>query len=84
MTGPVVIGELQKNRRERLRIALDEWQGHRLVDLRITTQLAESADVWSPTKKGVSINVAHLPALVRALTVAEAKARELGLIGGDE
>lgn len=83
MTAPTVIAVLAKNSRERVRIALDEWQGHQLVDIRVLTQLSDSSDIWTPTKKGVSINVSHLGALATALAAAETKARELGLIGGD-
>jgi hypothetical protein len=83
MKAPLIVAELRKNTRERLRVALDEWQGNHLLDLRITTQLAETTpDVWSPTKKGVSDNVAMIPALREALADAEAKAREAGLIDG--
>jgi shikimate kinase len=83
MTAPTIVAEIRKNARERVRVALDEWQGHKLLDLRVTTQLAASTDTWSPTKKGLSVSVAMIPALRLALVEAEAKARELGLIGGD-
>lgn len=82
MTAPVVVAQLRKDQRERLRVALDEYQGHQLIDLRITTQLTEGTDLWTPTKKGVCVNVSLLPELVRALQAAEVKARDLGLIGG--
>jgi hypothetical protein len=82
MSAPVIIAELDKNRRERVRIALDQWQGHNLIDIRVTAQFGEAADVWAPTKKGLSMNVNMLPALLAALAEAEAKARELGLLGG--
>jgi hypothetical protein len=81
MSAPIVIAELRKNARERVRIALDEWQGHHLIDIRVTTQFAEAVDVWAPTKKGLSVNVSMLPALREALAAAEARALELGLIG---
>ena len=84
MSAPVIIAELEKNRRERVRIALDQWQGHDLIDIRVTAQFGEAADIWAPTKKGLSMNVAMIPALRQALADAETRARELGLIGGDE
>jgi hypothetical protein len=83
MSGPVIIAELEKNRRERVRVALDQWQGHNLIDIRVTAQFTEAVDVWGPTKKGLSMNVALLPALRAALVEAEARAKEMGLIGGD-
>ena len=79
---PITIAILAKNTRERVRVALDEYQGHRLIDVRIVARLTEAADVWTPTKKGVALNVAHLPELARAFAEAEAKARALGLMDG--
>ena len=83
MSGPIIIATLRRNARERLRLALDTYQGHDLVDLRIVTQLNEATGDWIPTRKGVCINVASLPALAQAFRDAEIKARELGLIGGE-
>ncbi len=84
MTAPIIVAELRKNARERIRVALDNWQGHDLLDIRVTAQLNEATDVWCPTKKGLSVNVALIPALREALAAAEDQARERGLIGGDE
>ncbi len=83
MNGPIITGDLVKNRREHLRVALDSYQGHDLIDIRVTAQLNDSTGAWMPTKKGVSANVALLPDLIAALQSAEAQARALGLIGGD-
>jgi hypothetical protein len=84
MSGPTVVAELVKNKRERVRVALDQWQGHDLVDIRVTAPLGDASDIFAPTKKGVSLAVARLPELIAALTAAEAEARARGLIGGDE
>lgn len=83
MREPIIIAAFPKNRRETFRVALDQWQGVDLVDLRVTVDLTGTSGVQSPTKRGVSLNVALLPQLVAALQEAEARARELGLIGGD-
>lgn len=80
MSVPVVIAELTRNARERVRVSLEEWQGKPRLDIRTTTQLTEATDIWSPTKKGISVSVTLIPALRQALADAEAKARELGLI----
>lgn len=83
MSGPVsVIGTVQKNKRETLRVALDEYKGVQLIDVRVCVELTVSSGLLTPTGKGVSVNVALLPELRRLLTDAEAKARELGWIGG--
>jgi hypothetical protein len=77
MTGPCVIASLDKNRRERLRVALDTWQGVNLLDLRVTVDLGSSG-VQTATKKGVAMNVALIPQLRQALADAETQARDLG------
>lgn len=76
---PVVIASLEKNRRERVRVALDEYEGVKLIDLRVTVEMTATSGVQTPTKKGLSLRVEMLPELVGALQAAEAKAREMGL-----
>ena len=78
MTEPRIIALLEKNRTERLRVALDEFRGHQLLDLRVTVELSASSGIQTPTKKGVSLSVQLLPELRRALADAEAQARDLG------
>ncbi len=68
-----VIATLEKNRRERLRIALDVWQGHELLDIRVVTELTESSGTWVPGKKGVSLQRSMLPSLIDALLQAHQK-----------
>lgn len=82
MTLPTVIAVLPKNRRESLRIALDQYQGSNLVDLRVVVELSETGGLATPTRKGVALRVEMLSDLIEALGKAEAKARELGLLGG--
>ncbi len=79
---PTVIATFEKSAKTRVRLALDDYAGHQLVDLRIMALLTESSGVWTPTRKGVALDVALLPELSRAFQQAEAKAREMGLIGG--
>lgn len=73
-----VIASLPKNKRESLRIALEEYQGNRLLDLRLTVPLNEITGCAVPTKKGISLNVCLLPALRQALAEAEARAMAMG------
>lgn len=78
---PVVVATLEKNARERLRISLDHWRGHDLVDLRVCVPLAEHDRTLVPTKAGVSVRVALLPELIESLQAAEVAARAQGLLG---
>ena len=49
-----VITEIQKNKREKIIISINEYSGHKYVDLRIHYTDGESAE-YRPTKKGITI-----------------------------
>jgi len=76
---PAVIARLPKNADEEVRVTLDEYRGHHLVDVRIFADFT-AANVPMPTKKGISIRVGQLPDLIEALRDAETRARQLGLL----
>jgi hypothetical protein len=85
MTGPtlaepITIAEWWKNRRgESIRVTISTWKDRNLIDVRTWgTDPAEGR--LKPTTKGFAAEVRHLPKLVSALTEAESRARELGLI----
>jgi hypothetical protein len=79
---PKTIGAIEKNSREQVRIALQVFKGHNLVDMRVLTV---SGAVPMVTAKGITVNVAKLPELISLLQTAQAEALALGLIeGGDE
>lgn len=84
MSDTVVIGSFAKNGREACRVALVKFKGLDLIDLRVTVDLTRTSGVQTPTKKGISIGVRHIDALVDLLTKARAEAATLGLLpGGD-
>ncbi|MBP2159544.1 MULTISPECIES: transcriptional coactivator p15/PC4 family protein [Asticcacaulis] len=76
---PVMIGDVQKNSRELVRVSLTEFKGYKLVDVRI---YAGADDDAKPTGKGISVKASTLPALIVLLQKAEAQARTMGLIDG--
>jgi hypothetical protein len=79
---PKTIGVIEKNSREQVRIALQAFKGHNLVDMRVLTV---SGAVPMVTAKGITVNVAKLPELILLLQTAQAEARAQGLIDrGDE
>jgi hypothetical protein len=76
---PIIIPQWWKNRSgEVVRVRLTAYQNRNIIDLR----------GWHSTEgtlvpgKGFAADVRHLPHLAAALTKAESKARELGLIAG--
>ena len=77
-----LVATIRKNAREELRVSLAEYKGAQFVDLRIYAEISQTTDARSPTKAGVTVSFANLPALRKALDDAEVEARALGLMGG--
>jgi hypothetical protein len=75
-----VIAIIAKNKRERVRVALDAYRGVDLVDIRVLAQLDDPSGLLVATKKGVSLKIEQLPELISALRAAEAVARARGLL----
>ena len=73
------IATIEKNKREEIRIALTAYQGYDLCDIRVFAE-PYAGDMWVATKKGISLSVAKLPALIVGLREAEREAREAGLL----
>ena len=65
---------LEKNSRESLVINQSEFKGVKLVDVRVFYK-DENGDL-KPTKKGVSVRLEQLDALIKALSEVSATARE--------
>ena len=62
-----VIGMVEKNFKERLRVALTEYEGHALADLRIYIE-GETPGVFDrPTRKGVTFARRLLPEVIDLL-----------------
>jgi hypothetical protein len=77
---PIIIRQWWKNRAgEAVRVTLSTYADRNLVDLRTWF----TADGKLHPGKGLAADVRHLPRLAAALTKAEAKATELGLITDD-
>ena len=73
-----IIREIAKNGREIVRVELNEYEGHQLFGVRVWYRGQDGA--LKPTRKGISLGIRHLPALVRALEDAERAARTAGLL----
>ena len=73
---------LEKNSRESLVINQSEFKGVKLVDVRVFYK-DENADL-KPTKKGVSVRLEQLDALIKALSEVSATAREQQLAEENE
>jgi hypothetical protein len=71
-----------RQRRDAIVVSLSPFEGKTIAGIRLYTTSQEGKML--PTKKGVSVVVARLPELAKAVNKALAKARELRLIDDDE
>ena len=78
MTEATTIATLRKNARESVRVALDQYQGIDLIDVRVIARDGEAEPTL--TKKGVALHVEQLPALIAVLEDARMEAVGRGLI----
>jgi len=62
----------RRNPRERLRIAREVYQGISWIDLRVAVKLSEAADIYTPTKTGVSFPPDDLAVVIEALQQLQA------------
>lgn len=72
------IATIRKNAREDLRVTLEEFRGHHLLNLRVWFEADNNEQ--RPGKQGVAIRLDLLPHLNQALREAEQEARKLGLL----
>ena len=49
-----IIGEIQKNQKEKIIVSTNEYKGNKYVDLRVHYE-DETSGEYKPTKKGISI-----------------------------
>ena len=64
-----IIGEIQKNQKEKIIISTNEYKGHKYVDLRVQYE-DESTKEYKPTKKGIAVNPMILPEVVELMVQA--------------
>lgn len=82
---PIEIAKFWKSARDKtrhVRVDLSEYEGHQLVNIRVWQTGSDGID--RPTKQGIALAVRKLSELAAALAKAESRAREMGLLAGDE
>lgn len=70
----IVIAEIDKNARERIRVVLGSYQGNATIS--VWRWYVTPSGELRPGKGGLCVGLHHLPALADALTKALATARE--------
>jgi hypothetical protein len=74
-----VVAEFTKNTREVVRVGLQTFKGHNLLQLRAWA-LKDGADAI-PTKSGIALRIELIAPLRAALDAAEAEAKARGWLG---
>lgn len=77
MEYPIIIAEWDRNAREVMRVALDQYNGRHTINVRVWYR---DGGELKPGKTGITLATKHLPALAEALVKAERRAHELGLL----
>ncbi len=67
----MLIAEIEKNMKERIRISIEEYRGSRFVDCRVYFEGEDGA--WMPTKKGIALNAESIADVIQALQKASKK-----------
>ena len=71
-----IIGVIKKNAAEEIRVVLSEYRGHELVSIRVFASYDGTDSEKKPTRKGITVRVGQLPALIEALNKAQAARKE--------
>lgn len=76
-----LIGKIQKNQAEEVRISLSEHNGHRLISVRVW-EFSRSHAEWFPSKKGLAMRLTQLSEMIEVLQAAKDAAEGQGLSTG--
>lgn len=74
------IATIEKNSTEQIHVSLSEYRGSDLVGIRVFFNASVTGQDWRPTKKGLTVKIAKLPAILDALKQAESEAKNAGLL----
>ena len=64
-----IIGEIQKNQKEKIIVSTNEYKGNKYIDLRVHYEDETSGD-YRPSKKGIAVNPKILPQVVEMMLEA--------------
>ena len=64
-----IIGEIQKNQKEKIIVGTNEFKGHKYIDLRVHFEDEKSGE-YRPTKKGIAVNPKILPEVIEMMLQA--------------
>ncbi|MCX5804389.1 MAG: transcriptional coactivator p15/PC4 family protein [Proteobacteria bacterium] len=70
----MLVGETEKNARERIRISIEEYRGHKFIDCR--TYFKDTAGEMKPSRKGIALNEDVIDEVLELLNKAREKLLE--------
>jgi hypothetical protein len=65
----MMIGDLERNATEVVRVSAEEFKGRKYIDIRI--HFKDSEGEWKPTKKGVTVQPDRIDELIGLLKKAQ-------------
>ena len=65
-----VIGEIQKNQKEKIIVSTNEYQGYKFVDLRVHYE-DETSGEYKPTKKGIALSPKIIDEVIELIQTAK-------------
>ncbi len=65
----MLIGEIQKNTTEKIRVSKESYKGHDFIDVRVYYE--DDNGEWRPTKKGIAISPDKVDELINLLKVED-------------
>lgn len=71
----MILGEIERNPTERLRVSLENFKGRDYIDLRIYYQ--EDNGEWKPTKKGVTVSPEKIDEIISFFSKAKEELSKL-------
>lgn len=67
----MIIGEIEKNTKERIRVSIEEFHGHTLINCRV--YFKTDSGEWRPTKKGIALGMNNIDEVIELLKEAGKK-----------
>lgn len=65
----MLIGEIQKNTTEKIRVSKESYKGHEFIDVRVYFE--DDNGEWRPTKKGIAIAPEKVDDLIKLIKKAK-------------
>jgi hypothetical protein len=72
----MIIKEIGKNTKEKIRVSIDEFKGHSFCSVRVYFE--DDNGQWLPTKKGIALASHLFDEVIEALKVASDEFKKVG------